>query len=57
LYCVDGKTLLHVNSAEGLLAALNNCRFRPKANQVEGEEADPYSWQAHADYIRPLIQP
>jgi hypothetical protein len=57
LYCVDGKTLLHVNSAEGLLAALNNCRFRPKANQVEGEEAEPYSWQAHADYIRPLIQP
>lgn len=56
LYCVDGKTLLHINSREGLLEALHDCRFHPKADSVGNGDQEPYSWEKHANYIRPLIQ-
>jgi hypothetical protein len=56
LYCVDGQTLLHINSREGLLDALQDCRFQPKAGSVVSGDQEPYSWEKHANYIRPLIQ-
>lgn len=56
MYCVDGQTLLHINNSEGLLAELENCRFQPKAQYPAAGDQEPYSWQKHADYIRPFLQ-
>jgi hypothetical protein len=56
LYCVDAQTLLHINSPDALRAELEHCHFHPKANSADPGAHEPYSWQQHADYIRPFLQ-
>ncbi len=56
LYCVDGVILRHVNSSQSLRAALEACRMHKKMNSTETAGSEPYSWQIHADYIKPYIQ-
>jgi hypothetical protein len=56
LYCVDGQILRHVNSAQALRDALEACQIHKKMNSTESVGTEPYSWQNHADYLKPYIQ-
>lgn len=56
LYCVDGEILRHVSSGQALREELQACRRHKKRNSTATHGSEPYSWQIHADYIKPYLQ-